>query len=83
MNALRPPFRTQHKTSLMSMQPVTDPQSIALRDGESVRRVLELERLRVVDLRDNQELHERLESEIQTSWALWEALVEHKTALPK
>ena len=46
-------------------------------------RVLELERMRVMDLRDNQELHERLEAETQTSWALREALVEHKTALSK
>lgn len=45
--------------------------------------MLELERMRMVDLRDNQELHERLEAEMQTSWALREALVEHKIALPK
>ena len=45
--------------------------------------MLELEQLRVVDLRDNQDLHERLEAEMQTCWAVREALVEHKTALPK
>ena len=47
---------------------------------EKACRVLELERMRVVDLRDNQKLHERLEAEMQTSWALREALVEKKTA---
>jgi len=40
--------------------------------------VLELERLRIADLRDNQDIHERLDAEIQTSWNLREALAEHR-----
>ena len=41
-------------------------------------RVLELERLRIADLKNNQEIHERLEAETEMSWALREALAEHK-----
>ncbi len=41
-------------------------------------RVLELERLRIADLRDNQEIHERLEAETEVSWGLREALAERR-----
>ena len=44
-------------------------------------RVLELERLRIADLRDNQEIHGRLEAEVHMSQALREALAEHKMTL--
>ena len=41
-------------------------------------RVLELERLRIADLRSNQEIHECLEAETEMSRTLREALAEHK-----
>ena len=41
-------------------------------------RVLELERLRIADLRDNQDIHERLEAETEVSWGLREALAERR-----
>ncbi len=44
-------------------------------------RVLELERLRMADLRDNQEIHARLEAEVHLSQALREDLAEHKMTL--
>ncbi|CAK0785513.1 hypothetical protein CVIRNUC_008723 [Coccomyxa viridis] len=46
-----------------------------------IRRVLELERLRMADLRDNQEIHARLEAEVHLSQALREDLAEHKMTL--
>lgn len=49
-----------------------------LRDCCTAHRVIELERLRIADLRDNQEIHERLEAEVLTAWGLREALAEHK-----
>ena len=44
-------------------------------------RVLELERLRIADLQDNQEIHARFEAEVHMSQALREALAEHKISL--
>ncbi len=41
-------------------------------------RVLELERMRIADLRDNTEIHERLEAETEVSWGLREALAERR-----
>ncbi|CAL5224362.1 g7036 [Coccomyxa viridis] len=43
-----------------------------------IRRVLELERMRIADLRDNTEIHERLEAETEVSWGLREALAERR-----